>query len=160
MKPDEILAKRVAQEIEAELASVELLVAEAKNAPDSEDAFTLRGRASILHDFYTAVERVLTIIAEELNGGVPHGEQWQRLPLSSMTMEIPDVRPQVLSGRLGAVLGGYLRFRHVFRNVYGFVLEADRMKPLENDMPETGARFQQEVRSFLAWMLGNSSRLH
>ena len=48
-----------------------------------------------------------------------------------MTLDIPEVRPAVIDRDLARTLGEYLRFRHVFRNVYGGVLEAERMSSLE-----------------------------
>ena len=38
------------------------------------DRYLLRTKASFLADFYMGVERIFKIIAEELNGGTPKGE--------------------------------------------------------------------------------------
>ena len=54
-------------------------------------------------------------------------------------------------------LGEFLRFRHVFRSIYGFVLEADRMRPLEDALPGVLGRFVTQIRTFNAWMLGEES---
>ena len=154
MKPDEILARRIAAEVEVELDALDRLADELGGAPRSADTWSLRARGSILHDFYTGVERILIRIAEELNGGVPKGEQWRRQLLADMMVAIPGVRPALIGVDLARELGDYLRFRHVFRNVYGSVLEEDRMQPLENRLPEVCASVVREVRAFLAWMVG------
>ena len=93
-------------------------------------------------------------IAEELNGGVPRSVQWHRQILHDMTLGLRDVRPAVITSQLAAELGLFLRFRHVFRNVYGFVLEADRMKPLKESFGGVLNRFLTEIKTFNAWMLG------
>ena len=156
MRPDEILARRVAREIETELVSIEQLAKEVTAAPDADDTFALRARGSMLHDFYTGVERVFVRLAEEINGGVPRGEQWHRQLLHDMAIAIPDVRPAVISSELERDLGEFLRFRHVFRNVYGFVLQADRLGALQAKLPAVLARFLSETRVFLSWLVGET----
>lgn len=155
MKPDEAFARRLAAEIEEELGSLELLREQSAEVPQGEDSFTLRARGSILHDFYNGVERVFTRIAEELNGGLPQGDRWHQQLLKDMSLEIPGVRPAVIDARLANSLAEYLRFRHVFRNVYGFVLEAERMRPIEERLPVVLKAFREQVRAFLSWAVGD-----
>ena len=150
---EEVLARRLAAEIESELASLSALGEELANAPRQDDIYSLRARGSILHDFYNGVERVFVRIARELNGGVPRGDQWHRDLVDDMTLDIPEVRPAVIDRSLARTLGEYLRFRHVFRNVYGGVLEAERMASLEKRLPGTLAAFRDRVETFVAWML-------
>ena len=154
MKPDEVLARRVAREIDLEIESIGRLQSELESAPGGDDTFALRARGSILHDFYTGVERVFVRLAEEINGGVPRGDQWHRQLVQDMSIAIPDVRPAVISPELAEKLGEFLRFRHVFRNVYGFVLRADRLESLQQQMPDVLERFVNEMRTFLAWLTG------
>ena len=153
-----MLARRLAAEVEAELASLLRLGQELSSAPTDSDTFSLRARASILHDFYTGVERIFVRIAEELNGGVPRSEQWHRQILQDMTLELRDVRPAVITLPLSAELGEFHRFRHVFRNVFEYVLRADRMRPLEEGLGGVLDRFLTEITTFNAWMLGEKVR--
>ena len=142
--------------MESELATMTSLGEELANAPQKIDTYSLRARGSILHDFYNGAERVFLRIAPELNGGVPRGEQWHRDLIDDMALEIPEVRPAVIDEGLANVLGEYLRFRHVFRNVYGGVLESQRMVSLEDRLPETLAAFRECVEGFSRWMLGRA----
>ena len=155
MRLEEVLVRRLAAEIESELAGLDELERELANAPRQDDSYSLRARGSILHDFYGGVERVFVRIASELNGGVPRAEQWHRELVRNMTLEIPEVRPAVLDPALAEALGAYLRFRHLFRNVYGSVIEAERLHPLEERLPATLAAFRERIRAFLSWMLGS-----
>ena len=150
---EEVLARRLAAEIESELGSLSALGEELANAPRQDDIYSLRARGSILHDFYNGVERVFVRIARELNGGVPREDQWHRDLVDDMTLDIPEVRPAVIDRSLARALGEYLRFRHVFRNVYGGVFEAERMASLEKRLPGTLAAFRDRVETFVAWML-------
>ncbi len=157
MTPDEAFARRLAAEIEHELERLVELQDELANAPHGDDRFTLRARGSVLHDFYSGVERVFVRIAEELNGGVPQGEQWRRQIVTDMSLEIPGVRPAAIDAALAEELGGYLRFRHVFRNVYGSLLQADRMRPLEEGLPHVLTAFLTQIRAFLTWIVGDQA---
>ena len=150
---EEDVARRLATEIESELASLTALGEELAKAPRQDDIYSARARGSILHDFYNGVERVFLRIAGELNGGVLRGDQWHRDLVDDMTLEIAEVRPAVIDLDLARTLGDYLRFRHLFRNVYGGVLDAERMASLERRLPETLAAFRERVEAFVAWML-------
>lgn len=155
MTPDEAFARRLAAEIEHELERLTQLQDEISTAPREDDTFTLRARGSMLHDFYNGIERVFVRIAEELNGGVPQGERWHRQIITDMSLEIPGVRPAVISAELAEDLVDYLRFRHLFRNVYGSVLDADRMRPLEERAPAVLATFRSRIEAFLAWIVSD-----
>ena len=154
MSPDEILLRRLAAEIDKELESLEQLSIEFRDAPAASDTYSLRARGSLLHDFYTGVERVFVRIAEELNGGVPRGDQWHRQLLQDMTIAIPDVRPSVVGRQLADELAEFLRFRHVFRNVYGFVLDHAKLKLLEERFPDLSVAFIEQLRVFSDWLRG------
>ncbi len=103
---------------------------------------------SILHDFYTGIERVFRRIAEEIDGGVPAGEGWHRALLEVMSLELEGVRPAVIGSRLMRKLDEYLRFRHLFRNIYGFELEPKRLKSLAQDLPQTLVAFKKAMDKF------------
>ena len=150
MTPEEAFARRLAAEIEHELERLEQLREELATAPRTDDTCTLRARGSVLHDFYSGIERVFVRIAEELNGGVPQGEQWHRQIVTDMSLEIPEVRPAVIEPDLARELGHYLRFRHVFRNVYASRLEAEHMRPLDERLPDVLTAFRTQMRAFLA----------
>ena len=154
MTPEEVLARRLAAEIEAELATLAALGEEFAGAPPGDDSYAVRARGSMLHDFYNCVERVFLRIARELNGGVPRGEQWHRELIGDMALEISGVRPAVVDRRLAETLREYLRFRHVFRNVYGGVLNAERMASLEDRLPATMAAFRGNIEAFVGWLVG------
>ena len=116
MKFEEVLVRRLAAEIDAELASLDALEQEFANRPRQDDTYSLRACGSILHDFYNCVERILVRVAHEINGGVPQAGQWHQQLIEDMRLDIPEVRPAVIDPELAKTLGEYLRFRHVFRN--------------------------------------------
>ena len=154
MTPDEAFARRLAAEIRHELDSLDQIRDQNAAAPRDDAIFTLRARGSILHDFYNGIERVFVRIAEELDGGVPQGDQWHRQLVTDMSIAIPGIRPAVIDPALADALGEFLRFRHVFRNVYGFVLDPERMRPLGERLPVVLATFRHQIQVFLTWLAG------
>lgn len=152
MSPDKRLVRRLAREIESELAALERLPSELRITPTTNDSASLRARGSILHDFYTGTERIFIRIAEELDGGTPKGDHWHTQLLRTMSLDLPEIRPPIISENLMNRLAEYLRFRHVFRNNYGFVLEAERIQPLEQEIDSVFDTLRREIGAFLSWL--------
>ncbi|MBK6849068.1 MAG: hypothetical protein IPG96_16550 [Proteobacteria bacterium] len=73
-------------------------------------------------------------------------------------MSIPQTRPAVLSEATVAQLDSYLAFRHRFRNLYLFDLEASLLEPLlRSELPVAWAATRAELDAFcdtLAAMAG------
>lgn len=116
------------------------------------NTFDLRAIGSMLHDFYCGVERIFERIAKELNGGVPEGDDWHRQLLRDMTLDIKGVRPPVISEEVEKMLIEYLRFRHVFRNIYGFSLEWQFMEGIVERLPSTLTKLKKELESFCVFL--------
>jgi len=94
------------------------------------DKFKLRAVGSVLHDFYVAVENIFKTIAREIDETVPSDPSWHISLLKQMSVSIDGVRPPVISKETERYLDQYRAFRHVFRNVYGFNLDLNRIKAL------------------------------
>ncbi|BCV21439.1 hypothetical protein [Moorella sp. Hama-1] len=155
-----ILEGRIRQELEnmacleAELAS-KGLIAKNKNTAvpfPNGDSFFLRATGSVLHDFYVAVENIFKTIAREIDQSLPNDPEWHRQLLVQMTLDLPELRPHVIRKETAILLDEYRGFRHVFRNVYGFNLAADRLARLVQKSPETLAAFRQDLQLFLGRM--------
>src|SRR6185295_15381108 len=87
----------------------------------------LYGAAALAQGYYTHFERVLELIARDLNSAPLEGPDWHRRLLQSMTLDRPGARPALLTPELAASLDELLRFRHVFRNVYVLDLDGQRI---------------------------------
>jgi hypothetical protein len=154
VKPEEVLMIRLRKEVEAEWAGLERLHTEHAGVPmGSADGYMLRARASILHDYYGGIERIFARIAQELNGGVPTSEHWHRDLLLDMTLELESIRPAIITRELHDLLVPFLGFRHLFRNVYGFVMDGERLDRLDARFDEVFLRLRVELRRFLDWLV-------
>jgi hypothetical protein len=148
---------RLAASIRAEMNRIAAVVAEAQVALSDFAETTppmreLRGIGDIVHDFYTAAERIFEWIAPELNGGLPTGSAWHRELLDNMSLDLPSIRPPVITRDTLRLLSEFLRFRHMFRNIYGFELEWERLKPLLMRLPTAWVCLQLDLQGFLAFL--------
>ncbi|MHB1336934.1 MAG: ribonuclease toxin HepT-like protein [Candidatus Humimicrobiaceae bacterium] len=112
--------------IEIEIENLERLVDEniiiTDRFTDKPDFIEIRAAGSILHDFYCAVEKIFKRITIYINNDFPDGEDWHTELLLQMTRPIEKTHKAVISRELLEKLKEYLRFRHLFRNIYGFEL--------------------------------------
>lgn len=154
--------KLIEARIKEELANINYLLSELEKrgfiAKDdsgrrilsyADDSFMLRAIGSVLHDFYVVVENIFEIIGREIDEYIPEGLDWHIQLLRQMALEVTDVRMAVISKNTLLRLDKYRAFRHVFRNVYGFNLDAARLKDLLDDLTNTVEQFRQEIEGFL-----------
>lgn len=158
MKSREEILSTIA-EIDSLLKSLDIIINEAveKRSEFSykePDRFSLRALGSLIHDFYTNIEDIFELISVDVNGSkIPDSFDWHKRLLTRMSISIPDVRPPVISEGLKIRLEEYLKFRHVFRNVYGYLLEWKRMKPLFDNLENTYKLFREEIEKFKKFLL-------
>jgi hypothetical protein len=145
---DKTKKNEIASFIKEELGKIKELSVEIDECKG--DSYIMkRAKGSILHDFYNACERIFELIANNINGGITGGHRWHKKLLYQMTINIEDVRTPVISKKLAAELDEYLAFRHLFRNIYGFELESERLDKLVERFPETIDLFFEEINDFI-----------
>ncbi len=69
-----------------------------------------------------------------------------------MNLEIPSIRKQVIDNDLKEILYDYLRFRHIFRNVYGFKLNWDKIGHLVKSIESTQKKIDKQITNFLEFL--------
>jgi len=125
------LIKKIKQEIYAQIGSLIEAADEAK-----EDAYLYnRAAGSILHDFYTGIEKIFSGIANKIDGILPQGEDWHIKLLKNMAGSSRK-RATVISSDSMEKLKEYLGFRHLFRNIYGSQLNWGKLKALLSGLQE------------------------
>jgi hypothetical protein len=103
----------------AELTSLAL-------TPTTDDPNLLARAAVALHHAYGAFESALARIAKVFDTE-PTGPNWHRSLLETMAMEVPRVRPAIVSRDALPALRDLLAFRHFFRHAYSVPLDAARL---------------------------------
>jgi len=101
-----------------------------------------------LHGFYSGLERLFELIVRHLGGDLPSGPSWHEQLLVSMTEEVEDRRPAVVSAASAEHLDEYRRFRHLVRNVHATNLLPERVASLVEGLPGAWAQIRAELSVF------------
>ena len=144
--------RAVAGRIRQELADLETAAARAggawAEAGVSPGGYAVDAAALNLHGFYAGLERVFVLVAERVDESVPAGAAWHQELLRQMAVDLPDIRPPVISDHLATELDRYRGFRHVVRHVYAYVLDPRRVGELVERLPSTLELLRAELTTF------------
>jgi len=145
--------KEFIDEINEEIKNLERLEKEMKSLlsdiGEEPDFKEIRASASILHDFYSGIEKIFERIALVVDNDLPQGENWHIELLFQMTKSYAGIRPSVISENLFDKLKEYLKFRHLFRHIYGFELDWERFKSLVLSMSDILKEFKGHIKEFM-----------
>ena len=122
-----------------------------KSSAVDQDAY-LNSVAFNLHSLYCSLERMFELIAVELDGGTLGGERWHSELLSQMALDLPEVRPPVLSKAAATGLDEYRKFRHLVRNIYASNLDPGRMETLVASLPSVWNQVRQDISAFVRFL--------
>ena len=153
MTPESARLGRLLAEIRRERGNIDRVADEVTDALSlfasrEPTVLELRGTADLLHDWYTGLEKLLQVVAVTMDGGVPEGDRWHRRLLDSMSLDLLGVRPPVLGVETVSAVGPYLRFRHLFRNLYGFDLDWQQLLPLLSALPAVHSVVSADLVAF------------
>ena len=126
-------------------------VASAKTRPEEANAY-IESAALHLQSFYTAVEQILSRIAENIDESIPDGSAWHIDLLRQMTYEAPGRRPSILRSETHDALDELRGFRHRVRNLYTFHLNPDRVVTLTNSLPHTLNLFADDLENLIGFL--------
>ena len=153
----------LSQRICDELQELERIVKRAqegwRRSGELSDDLYLDGVALNLHSFYSGLERIFELIATTVDNSLPEGANWHRILLEQMRMEVPGVRPAVLSEVTCEALDEYRGFRHVVRYVYAFRLDAAKMQPLVRSISDVFSRVRSELLAFADFLKQSADSL-
>ncbi len=145
------------EDIEVQLANLERLAREMEELrgryTQEPDFIGIRAAASILHDFYCGVEKIFERIALSIDKNLPGGQDWHTSLLSQMATPVAGIRKEVIGEELLQKLKQYLRFRHLFRNIYGFELKWARFADLTASLEDLRKRVKSALDSFFGGLI-------
>lgn len=118
----------------------------------SADDYYLDGVALNLHGFYGGLERLFELIATQVDDALPEGANWHKALLDQVTLEVPGVRPGVISEESRDGLEPFRGFRHVVRNVYTHTLNPGKMESLVTSCAPLFGRLQVELLAFARFL--------
>ncbi|MBU0701527.1 hypothetical protein KKE26_09615 [bacterium] len=105
-------------------------------------AYALSGIYSCFEDQFSKIARVFENRVENL-------ASWHKELLKRMRIEVPDIRPTVISRESFAILDEMRGFRHVFRSSYMFTLDVERLNLVVNRWQKGKDRVITDVKHFL-----------
>ncbi|GIK57157.1 MAG: antitoxin [Chloroflexi bacterium] len=147
------LADRIQLEID-ELNQLVVIIqrhwSSAKNSADR-DAY-LNSVAFSLQSFYTGLERIFELVANEFDQAALSDKEWHKVLLALMSQPVQDVRPELLKTATAVQLEEYLRFRHVARNIYATHLNPTKLSPLVEKLPGLWVQLQIELLAFITYL--------
>ena len=76
--------------------------------------------------------------------------------MSDATLDLPKVRPPILSEETAKRLDAFLAFRHRFRNLYLFDLATDLVEPLLAEAPSVWRAASMDLVEFAKSLGGRS----
>jgi len=138
-------------DIDRELRNLERLSRELNKilSTTAEDSvIRVRAAGSVLHDFYTGAEKIFRRIAVRIDQDLPTGNDWHVQLLQRMAVPVEGIRPRVIGEKLETELEEYLRFRHLFRNIYGFELKWERCRPLIENLGKVFSELKEQIEEF------------
>ena len=148
----------LAQEIRNELKNIERVVehtskvwTQGKKAAVDQDVY-VESAALNLQSFYTGLERVFQLIAERVDQDVPSGRQWHTDLLTQVTLDLPGLRPPVITKVTRNSLDDYRSFRHRIRNIYTYHIDSQKVEVLVVQLPEVYATIKKDIEQFLIFL--------
>ena len=142
----------LAARIRHDLDEVELVVDRVEiiwlQASRESDDVAVDAAALNLHGVYAGLERLFERIAATVDKSTPSGANRHQELLRQMAVEIPGIRPAVLSNPTRERLEKYRGFRHVVRNVYTFNLDPIQIDLPVQGLPDTFATARAELLAF------------
>ena len=106
-----------------------------------------------LHNLYCVYEELFQIVARYFENQV-EPQRYHADLLRRMKLNIPGVRPALISEGTYALLDELRRFRHFFRHAYGVDLDPERVEGVAKKAVELEKRFGEDLNNFLGLLGG------
>ncbi|MEW6681240.1 MAG: hypothetical protein AB1297_09550 [bacterium] len=113
-----------------------------KEASTISIAYTISG-------IYSCFEDIFEKIARCFENRIENPASWHKEMLERMQIEVPGIRPSVLSQRSFLILNRMRAFRHLFRSSYMFELDEERLGLLVKEWRETRDLMKNDILEFL-----------
>ncbi|GAB4222292.1 MAG: hypothetical protein Kow009_14030 [Spirochaetales bacterium] len=107
--------------------------------------------AEILVNYYTCLETIFFRVAQFFENHLSK-ERWHQDLLDRMAMDIPEVRPRILTDETARLLRELLRFRHFKRYYFEFEYDWDRLEFVRKKFETARPRVRVELQEFLQFL--------
>ena len=104
----------------------------------------MAGISTLLHNFYNGIEDILRRVVQHRELNVPDGDSWHRDLVNLAASE------NLISASTADALKPYLAFRHFFVHAYAVDLQANRLKPLCEEVRMVVDSFREDIEQLLS----------
>ncbi|MEZ4594513.1 MAG: hypothetical protein R3D55_25715 [Chloroflexota bacterium] len=136
------------QRIATEWTNIQKAADKAQAAHAEATPYALDAAGLNLQGFYNGLERLFELIGRQIDNSIPEGGAWHRDLLKQMTLDVPGVRPSVISEATAVSLEDYLGFRHIVRNLYTWDLDPVKVNGLIERLPQLIAALDNDLKAF------------
>ncbi|PKL08976.1 MAG: hypothetical protein CVV51_06130 [Spirochaetae bacterium HGW-Spirochaetae-7] len=107
--------------------------------------------AAMIENYYTCLETLFLRISQSFENHLEE-KRWHQTLLDRMTLQVPNIREQVISDRTRRELGELLKFRHFKRYYFEFEYDWDRIDFLLKKLKDIHPRVKEELTHFLDFL--------
>lgn len=109
--------------------------------------------AYFIHNYYSCAEDSIKEISKIFDGkSITKGESFHKELLLHAKFELLGIRPKVISNQSFTFLDEILRFRHVFRHAYNYVLNPTRVRENKTLILENHTQLLKEFNLFIVFL--------
>ncbi len=108
--------------------------------------------AYYLHNLYNAFENIFRRVASAFGNEISEKSGWHADLLRRMGLEIPGIRPALISEASYDCLDELCRFRHIFRSAYRLELDPDRLALVYKKAQTLRHLYMEEMNRFLRFL--------
>lgn len=106
----------------------------------------------LLHNLYCALEDCFQEVCTTFENRIEDPSRYHRELLKRVHIEIPGIRPRLLSQKSYALLDDLRGFRHVFRHSYTYELSLKKLKELKEEVLNNWDIINQDLNNFIEFL--------
>lgn len=126
---------------------IDTLLANIKSADASSEEKTVN-LGYLLHNLYCALEDLFQEIAKTFENRIEDPSKFHRELLKRMLIEVPKIRPRVLSKESYQMLDELRGFRHIFRHSYAYSLSSEKVALLKQSLLSAWDQIKKDMAHF------------
>ncbi|WP_448572261.1 ribonuclease toxin HepT-like protein [Trichothermofontia sp.] len=154
-----VLVARLRQELAKIETATRTAISQANKAENTGDLDYLQAAALSLQNFYMGVEQAFEQIAKQVDESLPTGASSHQELLEQMALDIPNIRPAVITSSTLRQLNQYRGFRHIVIHRYGFELQPERVRTLVEELSQCYEELSHDMESFCQFLMEIDTRI-
>ena len=102
--------------------------------------------------FYTAIEDLFKQIAKSFENHIENMSNFHKEILARMNIEVPKIRPAVISNQSLILLDNVRTFRHFIRHAYDCDLDMEKLQVIQNKLIKEYKCVEKDLHNFRSYL--------